>query len=52
VGVPGWLLTVLQSVGDPVTNLPIGKTADNLKSAIEGETHVLLILTPFTCPSN
>lgn len=29
----------LESVGDPVTNLPIGGTSDNLKSAIAGETY-------------
>ena len=28
----------LKPVGDPVTNLPIGKTATNLESAIFGET--------------
>lgn len=32
-------LEYLQAVGDPVTGLPIGDTADNLKSAIHGETH-------------
>jgi len=32
-------LYFLESVGDPVTGLPIGRTADNLKSAIAGETH-------------
>jgi rubrerythrin len=29
----------LAEVGDPATNLPIGSTANNLKSAIAGETH-------------
>jgi rubrerythrin len=29
----------LEEVGDPVTGLPIGATAANLKSAIAGETH-------------
>ena len=29
----------LASVGDPVTDLPVGSTSDNLKSAIEGETY-------------
>lgn len=29
----------LEEVGDPVTGLPIGETAANLKSAIAGETH-------------
>jgi len=29
----------LATVGDPVTDVPVGATADNLKSAIEGETY-------------
>ena len=32
-------LDFLKSVGDPVTNVPIGKTEDNLRSAVEGETY-------------
>lgn len=32
-------LEYLARVGDPVTGLPIGDTAKNLKSAIEGETY-------------
>lgn len=32
-------LEYLESVGDPVTELPIGGTSDNLKSAIAGETY-------------
>lgn len=32
-------LEYLEAVGDPVTGMPIGNTADNLKSAIAGETH-------------
>ena len=32
-------LDYLAAVGDPVTDLPIGKSRDNLKSAIAGETH-------------
>ncbi|MBI4664821.1 MAG: rubrerythrin [Nitrospinae bacterium] len=32
-------LNFLKEVGDPVTGLPIGATADNLKSAIAGETY-------------
>eukprot|EP00696_Hemimastix_kukwesjijk_P009447 gnl/Hemi2/21953_TR7335_c0_g16_i1.p2 gnl/Hemi2/21953_TR7335_c0_g16~~gnl/Hemi2/21953_TR7335_c0_g16_i1.p2 ORF type:complete len:165 (-),score=74.96 gnl/Hemi2/21953_TR7335_c0_g16_i1:51-545(-) len=32
-------LEFLEEVGDPATNEPIGCTADNLKSAIAGETH-------------
>lgn len=29
----------LEACGDPVTGLPIGSTADNLKSAVAGETY-------------
>jgi rubrerythrin len=32
-------LDYLEEVGDPVTDLPIGATEDNLKSAIAGETY-------------
>jgi len=32
-------LDYLKKVGDPVTDLPIGATEDNLKSAIAGETY-------------
>ncbi|MEM7502339.1 MAG: rubrerythrin family protein, partial [Pseudomonadota bacterium] len=32
-------LEYLEEVGDPATGLPIGGTADNLRSAIAGETH-------------
>ena len=32
-------LEFLESVGDPATGLPIGKTSDNLKAAVAGETH-------------
>ncbi len=32
-------LEFLETVGDPVTGKPIGKTPDNLRSAIAGETH-------------
>jgi rubrerythrin len=32
-------LEYLEAVGDPVTGHAIGRTADNLKSAIAGETH-------------
>lgn len=32
-------LEFLQEVGDPATGLPFGGTQDNLKTAIEGETH-------------
>jgi len=32
-------LEYLEAIGDPVTDMPIGGTADNLKSAIAGETH-------------
>ena len=32
-------LDYLAQVGDPATDLPIGSTTDNLKSAVAGETH-------------
>ncbi len=32
-------LEYLEAIGDPVTDRPIGGTADNLKSAIAGETY-------------
>ena len=32
-------LDFLKAVGDPATDLPIGDTAKNLKSAVAGETH-------------
>ena len=32
-------LDFLKQVGDPATGLPIGKSRDNLKAAIAGETH-------------
>ena len=32
-------LDYLKKVGDPATGLPMGATEDNLKAAIEGETH-------------
>lgn len=32
-------LAFLEESGDPATGLPIGSTQDNLKAAIEGETH-------------
>ena len=32
-------LEYLEEVGDPATGMPIGSTADNLKSAVAGETH-------------
>jgi rubrerythrin len=32
-------LDFLKEVGDPVTGVPIGTTAKNLKSAVEGETY-------------
>ena len=32
-------LEYLEEVGDPVTDLPIGETPDNLAAAIAGETH-------------
>ncbi len=30
---------LLKEIGDPVTGVPVGPTADNLRSAIEGETY-------------
>ncbi|MEK7876158.1 MAG: rubrerythrin family protein [Pseudomonadota bacterium] len=32
-------LEYLEACGDPATGLPIGKSRDNLKAAIAGETH-------------
>ena len=32
-------LEYMETCGDPATSLPIGKTRDNLKAAIAGETH-------------
>jgi rubrerythrin len=32
-------LDFLQEVGDPATDMPIGNSLDNLRSAIAGETH-------------
>src|SRR3954462_173546 len=32
-------LEYLESVGEPATGLPIGRSRDNLKAAIAGETH-------------
>ncbi len=32
-------LEYLEEVGDPATGLPIGRTGDNLKAAIAGETY-------------
>jgi rubrerythrin len=32
-------LDYLKAVGDPATDLPMGDTAQNLKSAVAGETH-------------
>ena len=32
-------LDYLAEVGDPATGMPIGATSDNLKAAVEGETH-------------
>lgn len=36
----------LKQVGDPVTGVPFGKTEDNLKSAIEGETYEFTEMYP------
>ena len=32
-------LEYMEAIGDPATNLPIGRTRDNLKAAVAGETH-------------
>lgn len=32
-------LEYMEAVGDPATGLPIGSSRQNLKAAIEGETH-------------
>lgn len=32
-------LEFLKSVGDPATDMPIGSTLENLRSAVAGETH-------------
>ena len=32
-------LEYMESVGDPATGLPIGRSRDNLKAAVAGETH-------------
>ena len=29
----------MEAIGDPATGLPIGRTSDNLKAAVAGETH-------------
>ena len=39
-------LDFLKEVGDPVTNVPIGTTEKNLKSAVEGETYEYTELYP------
>ena len=36
----------LKEVGDPVTDVPVGDTAANLKSAIEGETFEYTEMSP------
>jgi rubrerythrin len=40
------LLEYLEEVGDPLTGKPIGPTADNLLSAVAGETHEVTDLYP------
>jgi rubrerythrin len=32
-------LEYMETVGDPATDLPIGRTRENLKAAVAGETH-------------
>jgi rubrerythrin len=39
-------LDYLKSVGDPATDLPIGDTSRNLKSAVAGETHEYTSMYP------
>ena len=39
-------LDYLRKVGDPATGLPMGSTEDNLKAAIEGETHQYTDMNP------
>ncbi len=39
-------LDYLKPVGDPVTDLAIGDTEDNLKSAVAGETHEFTDMYP------
>src|SRR5256886_15715606 len=39
-------LDYLKQVGDPATDLPIGDTALNLKSAVAGETHEYTSMYP------
>ena len=38
-------LEYLEEVGDPGTGMPIGETKANLASAVQGETHEILICT-------
>ena len=40
-------LEYLESVGDPATGLPIGRSRDNLKAAIAGETHEYTDMYPW-----
>lgn len=40
------LLEYLEQVGDPVTGLPIGNTAEHLRSAIASETHEYTVMYP------
>jgi rubrerythrin len=39
-------LDYLKNVGDPATDLPIGDTSRNLKSAVAGETHEYTSMYP------
>src|SRR5438046_10680167 len=39
-------LEYLEVVGDPATGLPIGRSRDNLKAAIAGETHEYTDMSP------
>ena len=40
------LLEYLEEIGDPLTGKPIGPTAENLVSAVAGETHEVTDLYP------
>jgi rubrerythrin len=40
------LMEYMEEIGDPLTGKPIGATADNLVSAVAGETHEVTDLYP------
>ena len=43
-------LDYLAQVGDPATDMPIGDSASNLKSAVAGETHEYTDMYPGMAP--